>query len=241
LYIGNPAADEDFFDGQVRQGERIREFIARIVPGFQPRNVFDVGCGAGGSLVPFARDGVHTAGCDLGERYLEYGRARGLNLEHGDLSELRPHGPADCVLLSHVFEHVADPESLLRTLRCVTAEQTLVYVEVPGALNIHGFYGSVRRSMHIAHVYHYFLDSLAKVFAKHGLRLLNGSEELRALFVREDDPLDFDSPTDPQAMLRYLKWVRLRAIFERALGLVGGHRVVTSPSRRLRWPPHGAS
>lgn len=77
--------------------------------------VCEVGTWAGANLASFAARGIPTIGCDYDDAYLAIGRARGLNLVHGSMSELREaEVVASHLILSHVLEHVRNPVELLR-------------------------------------------------------------------------------------------------------------------------------
>src|SRR4030042_311888 len=88
IYVGQAQAPENFFTSQVQYGKYIYDFV---IPYFQSKSnakptIFDIGCGAGGVLIPFAENGWSVYGCDMGDQYLQRGRAAGLILEQGDLS-----------------------------------------------------------------------------------------------------------------------------------------------------------
>jgi len=184
IYIGAAVAPDAFFDNQIDQGRRIEAFLRRFLPG-SALTIYDVGCGAGGMLVPFRDAGHRVAGCDLGAQYLDRGRGEGLDLVHGDVAALRKRGRPDLILLSHVLEHLPEPVDELRRLADCLEEGGLLYVELPGIFNIHRTYrGDLRYFLQNAHLYHYTLHGLVRVAAAAGFELVWGDQRIRALFRR---------------------------------------------------------
>lgn len=180
LYGGAATASDAFFGDQVRAGERLLDFAAGLKPG---ATVVDIGCGAGGMLVPFRGAGHRVAGCDLGSRYLARGREEGLDLREGEFEVLDDLAPFDLVILSHVLEHVSDPLAFLRRLEPLMAAGGLLYVELPGLQRIGLMYGDPLRYFQNAHLWNFDLGSLEGLLRLAGWQCVRGTEEIRALFT----------------------------------------------------------
>lgn len=84
-----------------------------------PMRALDAGCGAGGLLVRLTAAGWHAEGVEIDPLAVEVARrASGCPVRAGDFRTADlPRGAYDLVVLSHVFEHVADPVAALRRLR----------------------------------------------------------------------------------------------------------------------------
>lgn len=176
------------------------------------RTVFEVGCGAGGILLPFARAGMNTAGCDLGADYLEVGRAHGLRLVHGDVSGLLAEvaHQADLVVLSHVAEHFTElTRELADVMRAVRPGGYLL-VEVPGVMTIPRDYQSnILLYLQNAHNYHFTAATLGYVLRSMGLQLVSADEQVVAIARRPgawDQPEVHPTPPAGEAarVLRFL-------------------------------------
>ncbi|MBC8071067.1 MAG: methyltransferase domain-containing protein, partial [Deltaproteobacteria bacterium] len=104
LYTG-PGNAESLFEGQVARGHGLTRLLASLMPHIA--SVYEVGCGAGGLLLPFHEAGKRVAGVDLGGEYLEVGRSHGMQLVQGNAQTLleTTGERADLVLLMHVLEH----------------------------------------------------------------------------------------------------------------------------------------
>ena len=181
LYEGSLTAKEDFLELQLARGLNIRHFVSDLL---QPGgSVVDLGCGAGWTLLPFREAGHPVAGCDLGSSFLEAGRARGLDLRHGDHTTLKDIAPFDLIILSHVFEHITDPRKLMAEIKPMLAPAGLVYIEVPGLRAIPTSFGDPLRYFQNAHLWSFDLGSLTSVMTSCGYRRVKGNEYIRSVFT----------------------------------------------------------
>jgi len=180
LYAGAEDAPETFFARQVAGGRAIYEFTGPHGPF---RRVADLGCGAGGTLLPFREAGCAVVGCDLGGAYLERGRKEGLDLRHGSYETLLNAGPFDLVVLSHVLEHIPDPYELLIKIKgLLTPDRGMIYAEVPGIQAISRF-GDPLAYFQNAHLYNFDLGTLSRLFRSAGYELITGDEGVHSLFA----------------------------------------------------------
>jgi len=143
IYVGKTRALNDFFLNQVQHGKNIYKFVTQHVTTYseQKLKVFDIGCGAGGTLVTFLESGWSAFGCDIGEEYLRRGIDEGLVLEYGDVVTLAKYGPANLIILSHVLEHFPYPLLSLQQIAQVLLDDGYIYIELPGIFSIHKTYG----------------------------------------------------------------------------------------------------
>jgi SAM-dependent methyltransferase len=210
IYVGDAQAPDIFFREQVDHGDLVARFVeSHLPPHSEARVVFDVGCGAGGMLLPFRQAGWRVYGCDVGEGYLARGRAAGLTLEHGDAATLAPYGPANLIILSHVLEHLSNPLQSLAQMHELLVDDGYLYIELPGIFHIHRAYGDTRRYFQNAHLYHFTLDTIAALLARAGFQFVAGDERIWALFKKDRQP-SYQPPPDIARQVRnYLCWVEL--------------------------------
>ena len=191
LYVGAATAGSEFFLGQVKHGEEILQIVQQAQPGFNETSkvVWEVGCGAGGILQVFKSNGHRVLGVDLGEEYLEYGKTHyNLDLRSGTLLGLAKLPTPDLIIYSHVMEHILDLNAELLLLNQLEGPQTLLYIEVPGIKNIHKSYGGdIMTYFQNAHVWHFTLTSLRRVFERHGFELVEGDEFVKAVFKKRNE------------------------------------------------------
>jgi len=185
IYVGHEKATDNFFSEQVQHGRSIYQYALSHMQRIQNPVVFDVGCGAGGTLKSFVEAGWSAFGCDLGKEYLQHGRDSGLLLEVGNAAALEKYGPANLVILSHVLEHLPNPLFSLDKIYNLLTKDGYLYIELPGIFNIHKTYGDFLLFLQNAHLYNFTLTTLSSILSRVGFKLVKGDEKIRALFKKD--------------------------------------------------------
>ena len=172
------------------QGHEIYSYVAPFISSANLR-VAELGTGAGGVLLEFAEaaraDGKHVDafGSEYAGAFVDTARGRGLAVSQGGIEALVVLPPPDVLILSHVLEHLPDPRTDLTAIHRWLAKESLVYVEVPGLLTLHQkpqYDFDLVRYLTLAHMFNFTLASLCEVTAPIGLDLIQGDEEVRALY-----------------------------------------------------------
>lgn len=116
--------------------QSVNQAVFRRIP-TTTRRLLDIGCGGGvfGAAVkaalPCAVVGVTYSEAEAQQARERLDRVEVVDLNHGDLSAL---GQFDCIVCSHVLEHLQDPQQVLTQLqRCLTPGGTLL-VALPNVL-----------------------------------------------------------------------------------------------------------
>lgn len=187
IYVGNSQVPDQFFEEQEIHGRLIMDFLKPNLKFNENLTIFDVGCGAGGTLTPFKKVGCKVFGCDLGSQYLNRGKSIGLTLEHGDIKSLDKYGKADLIILSHVLEHFSNPLQELEKIYNSITDQGYLYIEVPGIFKIHKTYVNPLLFFQNAHLYHFSLSSLSFILQKVGFELVKGDNNIRALYRKNNN------------------------------------------------------
>lgn len=179
-----------YFETQVARGRGFVELLSQNKLLSEINTVAEIGCGAGGILLPFSERGMHVSGYDLDEYFLEYGISQNLNLIKGDFYKEVPDNSLDLVIASHVMEHFLSPiEELQKIISKVKAGKYLL-VEVPGL-----FYqsdGPLNPIMLFqnAHVFQDFSkDHLMVMFEKLGLEIVYGNERCTFICRKKQETL----------------------------------------------------
>jgi len=185
IYVGAKEPNSVFFNNQIEHGTSILQFLDNIYPLNKETIIFDIGCGSGGTLIPFKELGCKTYGCDYGSIYLEYGRKNGLTLEHGGYLKLQKYGKANIIILSHVLEHFENPLKDLNNIYSLLGdEDCLIYVELPGIFHIHRSYIELLRFFQNAHLFHFTLETLNWIMVHTGYSLVKGDQFIHALYKK---------------------------------------------------------
>jgi len=208
LYVGKETASGDFFRREVSAGKKIISYLSGAGTGDilrrDPALVVEVGCGAGGILLPFRERGCRVLGLDLGEEYLALGRRKyGLDLRRGTLDASLLPRKADLIIYNHVIEHILDPIAELNRARNCLAAGGAIYIAVPG---VKWLYNSYRmdflRLLQNAHVWHFTLTTLSNLCRKAGLHVTSGEE--RVQMIVEPGDVSRQPENDFPAVIEYL-------------------------------------
>ncbi|MEW4563910.1 class I SAM-dependent methyltransferase [Bremerella sp. JC770] len=187
------------------QGTKIFQlFQPRIASGTTSLKVLDIGCAMGSVIKEFALAArkagisVEGVGYDYNQEFLDAFDSEGLNIRvlNGGIAEaaeanLHP----DLVVMSHVFEHYNHPGVPLTSLKRILREDAMVYIEVPGVLDLQ------RRQEYnfdwlsyvtCSHPYHYNLISLTELLNRDGFTLVWGNETVESFFRLGDQSMEIE-------------------------------------------------
>jgi len=208
LTFGERKASKDMFLDQYFHARKIHKYIRRYLPkSYDNFFVLEIGCGAGGILAYFNDLGCRVLGCDLDGDCIEFGRSfYGLEIFKGVFADLKFKGRPKLVIMSHILEHLLNPEVELSLIRNVIDSSGFLYIEVPGIRNLtHTYYDmDFLNFIRIAHTYHFSLTTLNNLLGKAGFELIQGDERIRSLFRLSKDK-QFKIVNDYQRQITYLK------------------------------------
>jgi SAM-dependent methyltransferase len=97
----------------------------------------DVGCGNGYTLSLAKSLGWQTMGLDLDPSAVRAARAEGLDVQEGSYALLTDFGQVfDCIICSHVLEHVHNPQDMLRRLAKALKPDGTLLLSLPNATSL---------------------------------------------------------------------------------------------------------
>ena len=176
VYSSGMSLDDFFNNWQLYQGNHFIRLLKDYNVFKDISNVVEVGCGAGGILLPFKKAGKNVCGYDFDIDYLSYGKSKGIETKYGDWYVQTAENSCDLIILSHVLEHFLNPVVELKKIISKIKIGKYLMIEVPGILNIHNAYESPILYFQNAHVYNFYEQSLRVFFTKLGLKVVHGDE-----------------------------------------------------------------
>lgn len=171
-----------FEEWNIQRYTEAAERIARCVP--KGASIIDVGCATGGLLAALNVAGfTKLAGADPSLDCVKKIPMFGFGVQatlfevqqtwKGHESGGNIQTEWDCVILSHVLEHIRDVFGAMRKL---TEIADTVYVEVPDAARYADNEVSPWSQVNHEHINHFTLSHLTQLFARHGFELRAGGE-----------------------------------------------------------------
>ena len=140
----NNEGEKSYALWQFEQGERTIEFFLKnydIKEMFEGKTVIDIGCGAGGKSVYYAKCGAKMVyGLEILEKYREEAMAlaKSVGMEEkfefvaGDSAALPfEDNVADTIIVNDAMEHVANPEKTISEMLRVLKKGGKIYVNFP--------------------------------------------------------------------------------------------------------------
>ncbi|MDE2344555.1 MAG: methyltransferase domain-containing protein, partial [Betaproteobacteria bacterium] len=117
----------------------------------QPGRLLDVGCGNGAFLMRAREAGWHVAGCEPDAKAVAACRAQGLDVIQGDIFNTALDGQLfDVVTISHVLEHVVDPQALLKRAYMLLCPGGVLWVALPNPHSLGlRIFGAAWRGLHV--------------------------------------------------------------------------------------------
>lgn len=100
------------------RAEGLARFLRQHYPAAKYPSVLEIGC-MFGYLMESLRPDYRVKGIDLGAEAIRFCQARGLDAEEVSVEEYLRRSPErfDLIVLSHVFEHLVEPDIVLRQLK----------------------------------------------------------------------------------------------------------------------------
>jgi len=146
--------------------------IARALPS-RAASILDAGCATGGLLTALRDQGfTAVAGLDPSPRCAAACRVRGFEAYVGSISTSAPtHMPKfDCVVFSHVLEHVYDIPAFFKAARHLLAPGGYVYLETPDATRYDDFLYAPFQEFNTEHINHFSACALENTARRFGFQ-----------------------------------------------------------------------
>ena len=116
----------------------LKDFFPEISNSQHKLSVLEIGCGEGGTLVPFAEIGHEVVGVDLAENKIKnarlYFEEKGLEGQFisSDIFEIESfEGKFDIILIHDVIEHIHDKVEFLKKSKKFLAKNGIIFIGFP--------------------------------------------------------------------------------------------------------------
>lgn len=162
--------------------ERLQKTAASIVAKLPNKSVriLDIGCANGGLLKALKDLGYsRLCGLDPSPVCVENTQRFGIEAYPGSLLSIADRlGQFDCVILSHVLEHVQSVKSAVYGVAKLTRPGGMVYVEVPDASRYADFVTAPFQDFNTEHINHFSLQCLANLAQSCGWTVLSQGQKI---------------------------------------------------------------
>ncbi|MCK5493740.1 MAG: class I SAM-dependent methyltransferase [Candidatus Omnitrophica bacterium] len=186
LIFGEDRTTRDLFLDQYFHGQKIYKYLKTSLPkALKDLFILEVGCGPGGILAYFKDLGCSVSGMDVGQERIDFGKNNyDLNLQVGTLADYKLDRKPDVVIMSHIVEHLLNPNNELERVRSILDKNGFMYIEVPGIRNLSGNQYDLNflHLLQISHTYHFSLRTLKNLANKVGFEFIRGDERVHSIF-----------------------------------------------------------
>jgi len=145
--------------------------IARALPS-RAASILDAGCATGGLLTALRDQGFSAvAGLDPSPCCAAACRDRGFEAYVGSISSAPTHMPKfDCVVFSHVLEHVYDISAFFAAARGLLAPGGYIYIETPDATRYDDYLYAPFQEFNTEHINHFSARALENTAHRFGFQ-----------------------------------------------------------------------
>jgi len=155
--------------------------IARALPS-RAATILDAGCATGGLLTALRDQGfTAVAGLDPSPRCAAACRDRGFEAYVGSIStgSAPAHMPKfDCVVFSHVLEHVYDIPAFFTSVRRLLAPGGYIYIETPDAARYDDYLYAPFQEFNTEHINHFSASALENTTRRFGFQAITVEQKV---------------------------------------------------------------
>ena len=135
--------------------------------------VFEIASGSGGILKAFQNNGSDVYGCDYDEDFILLANKNGINIVKGSYDELKKFGKCDLLILSHILEHIVEPNIFINNILELVSDSGYIYIEIPTLESIAHHFNYHLFDFQSAHVYYYTEFSFLELLKKSNLFIID--------------------------------------------------------------------
>lgn len=166
---------DDTFSDTISQGKQ-RNFISQFKfskPYFNNRKtVLEIGSGTGHTIFWLDQKGYQVTGIepDLQNVSMINPKLKNSKILHCFIDDFDNVEKYEIIWMSHVFEHLSEPEIFLEKIKKNMSEDSIFFLEIPNCEHPSTLKDSIFGS---PHVYHFTSKSIRKLCEKHGFEIIS--------------------------------------------------------------------
>lgn len=126
-----PQVEYDFFQDQINRGKFLYKSLKNILP--KKGKMLDVGCSAGGTMIPFMKNKWKCFGNDPDKNYVEYGKLKGLNIDYLSSENMNfKKSLFDLIVILGSLEHCYDINKVMSKCSKYSKKNSIIVLEGRG-------------------------------------------------------------------------------------------------------------
>ena len=180
LFYGHFKNPEERFNSQYLGAKKSYQFVKNYID-HKKTKILEIGCGAGGILKYYQDKGFYVKGLDYDNSQLNYGISKSLNLINNNYYNSTEK--FDLIILSHVLEHMSEPEKEIDKIKQYLSKDGIVYIEVPSIHSIKNlnYNYNIRNFFHIAHFLHFSKMTFINFMKINNLKIIKINDDIQSI------------------------------------------------------------
>ena len=166
--------------------DTVVDLLTQFIPE-KSNSIVDIGCANGGMLNCFHEKGFsNLIGIDISQKCVDNVKALGYDSIFGGIFNLEnlKGKQFDCLIISHVMEHIRDLSEAAKNLSSLVTEDGLIYIEVPDASNYHNYFFVPYYYFDCEHINHLNITALKNLFLSQSFECVYFEE--KSIVVSDD-------------------------------------------------------
>jgi 2-polyprenyl-3-methyl-5-hydroxy-6-metoxy-1,4-benzoquinol methylase len=160
----------------------VAEFKIMNLPFMEQGKLLEIGCGSGTGLEYLSSKSWQVEGLDFDPEAVTQAKNKGLNVSAGELADQQYDANSlDAIIMSHVIEHVIDPNALLQECLRILKPKGYCVMATPNSHSFgHNYYKQNWRGLELPRHLHIFnLKNLQEICAQVGFTKVEANSTLR--------------------------------------------------------------
>ena len=139
--------------------------------------LIDIGSNEGRGLQIYSQNGYSVEGFEINEKAANVAREKGLLVHTGNFDAFTPHKPYDIAVLSHVLEHIDNPDSMISNISRILKPDGQLWISCPNIKSWQrNIFSSYWAGWHVPfHITFYSEVTIKRLLKKHGFENIKTS------------------------------------------------------------------